>query len=213
LIKSGDLYRHVNYLAIDEAHCIPAWGSDFRPPYRRISSILSFLRRDVPVIAVSATLTERDLHDVQNALNFGEDSVLINLGNDKPNIFHRVVRMKGTVDDPTPDFENFLPANLDTITTLDKTIIFCESKQACISMLHALLAHLPSRFHSQVDVIYALRGTETKRRRVRDMIKADSTIRVVVASEILALVSIGWPQTCRTSSLTSRCLRGWILTP
>src|ERR1700680_2548321 len=43
-------------IAIDEAHCISAWGHDFRPDYRLLGDYLPSLR-PAPIIALTATAT------------------------------------------------------------------------------------------------------------------------------------------------------------
>lgn len=43
-------------LAIDEAHCISAWGYDFRPPYLQIAEFRAIIP-DTPAIALTATAT------------------------------------------------------------------------------------------------------------------------------------------------------------
>lgn len=53
---------------IDEAHCISDWGHDFRPDYRRISRVLGNIA-DTPVLATTATATERVVEDVMHQLS------------------------------------------------------------------------------------------------------------------------------------------------
>lgn len=56
------------FFVIDEAHCISDWGHDFRPDYRRISRVLGNIA-DTPVLATTATATERVVRDVVEQLH------------------------------------------------------------------------------------------------------------------------------------------------
>lgn len=54
----------VGMLVIDEVHCISDWGHDFRPDYRRIENIISFLPPNVPLIGTTATANNRVIKDL-----------------------------------------------------------------------------------------------------------------------------------------------------
>lgn len=54
---------HINLLAVDEAHCISQWGYDFRPSYGKIAALREEIP-DVPVLAVTASATERVQRDI-----------------------------------------------------------------------------------------------------------------------------------------------------
>ena len=64
---------NVQFLTIDEAHCISQWGHDFRPAYRRIGELRS-LFPNVPVLALTATATPEVVKDIQQQLGFKEEN-------------------------------------------------------------------------------------------------------------------------------------------
>ena len=60
---------NVPQFAIDEAHCISEWGHDFRPEYRQLKKLRTHLP-DVPLMALTATATERVRADIIKQLQF-----------------------------------------------------------------------------------------------------------------------------------------------
>jgi ATP-dependent DNA helicase RecQ len=58
----------VGLVVIDEAHCISDWGHDFRPDYRRITSVLDLLPSGVPVLCTTATANDRVVEDIVDQL-------------------------------------------------------------------------------------------------------------------------------------------------
>ncbi len=65
-VRSLDRWN-VRLLAVDEAHCVSEWGHEFRPEYRRIAELRSHLPQ-APVLALTATATERVRVDIERAL-------------------------------------------------------------------------------------------------------------------------------------------------
>jgi len=63
-------------VAIDEAHCISAWGHDFRPDYRTLGSHLPALR-PAPIIALTATATPTVQRDIAVQLDLKDPAIFI----------------------------------------------------------------------------------------------------------------------------------------
>lgn len=78
-------------LAIDESHCISQWGYDFRPPYLKIAEIRQYIP-GTPVLALTATATQKVVEDIQFRLGFKERNVF-QTSYERKNVTYNVMRI------------------------------------------------------------------------------------------------------------------------
>ncbi|HZR06980.1 MAG TPA: ATP-dependent DNA helicase RecQ [Myxococcales bacterium] len=86
----------VPLLAVDEAHCISAWGHDFRPEYQQLARAREQLKAE-RVLALTATATPEVRRDIADALELRDPKVFV-AGFDRPNLFIEVLRVAGDKD-------------------------------------------------------------------------------------------------------------------
>jgi ATP-dependent DNA helicase RecQ len=72
-------------VAVDEAHCISAWGHDFRPDYLQLGRAVEELGRP-PVVALTATASPPVREDITARLGLRHPRVVV-AGLDRPNLF------------------------------------------------------------------------------------------------------------------------------
>lgn len=87
----------ISFYAIDEAHCISEWGHDFRPEYRNIRPIIDKIGQSSPVIALTATATEKVQHDILKNLCITDAQVFRSSFN-RPNLYYEVRQKTDNVD-------------------------------------------------------------------------------------------------------------------
>ena len=75
----------LGFLAIDEAHCISVWGHDFRPEYMKIKTIREKYPQ-IPILAVTATATNKVAEEISVNLNLNNPSVVL-ANFDRPNLY------------------------------------------------------------------------------------------------------------------------------
>jgi ATP-dependent DNA helicase RecQ len=115
----SDLQRwNVNLVAVDEAHCISEWGHDFRPEYRQLSNLRGLFPK-VPMMALTATATERVRADIVTLLQLREPSCFV-ASFDRPNLNYRVAAKAK----PAAQALEFLRAH-----ERDSGIIYCQSRK------------------------------------------------------------------------------------
>lgn len=77
-------YAKVSLFAIDEAHCISAWGHDFRPEYTQLGQLRS-LFPDVPIMALTATADKITKQDIMEQLHIEQGRLFVS-SFDRPNL-------------------------------------------------------------------------------------------------------------------------------
>src|SRR3954454_11017782 len=80
---------NVQFVAIDEAHCISQWGHDFRPEYRQLGRLRELLP-GISVHGYTATATARVRQDIRLQLGLANPLELVG-SFDRPNLVYRVL--------------------------------------------------------------------------------------------------------------------------
>ncbi|HKG45573.1 MAG TPA: ATP-dependent DNA helicase RecQ [Pyrinomonadaceae bacterium] len=81
----------INFVVIDEAHCISEWGHDFRPAYLSLGSAVKLLGSP-PVLALTATATPEVTADIEKQLDMGKLRI-VKTGIYRPNLHFEVKRV------------------------------------------------------------------------------------------------------------------------
>ncbi|NP_001146640.2 ATP-dependent DNA helicase Q-like isoform X4 [Zea mays] len=125
MAKLKKLYNRglLGLVAIDEAHCISSWGHDFRPSYRKLSSLRKQFP-DIPLLALTATAVPKVQKDVVSSLCL-QNPVILRASFNRPNIFYEV-RYKDLLDDVYSDISNLLKSSGNVCS-----IIYCLERAAC----------------------------------------------------------------------------------
>jgi Werner syndrome ATP-dependent helicase len=89
--------RGICMIAIDEAHCLSSYGFDFRPKYREIAKVRRILT-NVPVLAVTATATDKVANDIRTLMKM-TNCEYIKTSFDRPNLMiHVKLYSQHTID-------------------------------------------------------------------------------------------------------------------
>lgn len=75
----------IDFVVIDEAHCVSQWGHDFRPAYLSIARFLKEIGQP-PVLALTATATPEVVEDIQKQLDL-KDLKVFRAGLERDNLF------------------------------------------------------------------------------------------------------------------------------
>ncbi len=134
---------NVTAIAIDEAHCVSEWGHDFRPEYRQLNRLRKLLP-GVPVMALTATATERVREDIIKHLQLRDPAVFVASFN-RPNLTYKVLAK----DQPLKQIIDFVRKRED-----ESGIIYCASRATTERVAEALAGRGFSAraYHAGLDI-------------------------------------------------------------
>ena len=144
-------------IAVDEAHCISQWGSDFRPAYKHLSALRNLLPK-IPVIALTASATPVVVNDIIQELKLKEHK----------HFQSSFERSNITIEiDRSPDKLGSIIRNLKQ--EQGSTIIYCSSRRETEEISAALNANgIRSNFfhgglsaHEKQDRLHAWKSNKT----------------------------------------------------
>ena len=119
-----------SFVAVDEAHCVSAWGHDFRPDYLRLADGLQRLNRP-PVVALTATASPVVRKEIVDHLGL-RDPLVVAGGFDRPNISLEVQHHH--------DGAAKRAAAIDTIAELaGPGLVYCQTRRDTESYAEALV--------------------------------------------------------------------------
>src|SRR6266403_4528024 len=131
LMMENFLERALNWnigqIAIDEAHCISEWGHDFRPEYRELKKLRTHFP-DVPIMALTATATERVRDDIIKQLKLRHPRCYVESFN-RPNLTYRVLA-KSSAYQQVLDFIRARPN--------ESGIVYCASRKSTDALAEKL---------------------------------------------------------------------------
>jgi ATP-dependent DNA helicase RecQ len=136
-------------LAVDEAHCISAWGHDFRPDYRRLGDLRS-LFPGVPLVALSATAPPQVRADIIRLLGLRHPLVQVRSAS-RRNLSYAMRRRSA---DALPDVLRALAAARGAVLIYARTRVAVEdwSERLRQAGVEAIAYHAgldpPSRQHA-----------------------------------------------------------------
>ena len=144
-------------IAVDEAHCISQWGSDFRPAYKHLSALRNLLPK-VPVIALTASATPTVVKDIIEELKLKEHKHFQS-SFERTNVAIEI--------DRSPDKLGSIIRNLKQVE--GSTIIYCSSRRETEEISAALNANdIRSNFfhgglsaHEKQDRLHAWKSNKT----------------------------------------------------
>ena len=133
----------VSFYAIDEAHCISEWGHDFRPEYRNIRPTIMKIGK-APIIALTATATDKVRSDIKKNLGIGDAKEFKSSFN-RPNLYYEV---RSKTQDVDRNIIMFIKQHADK-----SGIIYCLSRKKVEELAAVLQANniKAAPYHAGLD--------------------------------------------------------------
>ena len=142
----------ISYIAVDEAHCIPQWGEDFRPTYLEFAKKLKSIT-NITKIALSGSLNKEQKQDLPDIIGLNNPK-LFQSSVARTNIKINILKKQNEYE--TEDLRKLITSRLD-----DTGIVYFNSKKKLEALfaafrsegLNVLRYHADLPHHEKADTL------------------------------------------------------------
>ncbi|KAJ8664570.1 hypothetical protein QAD02_006232 [Eretmocerus hayati] len=118
-------HKKITRFVIDEVHCVDHWGHDFRPTYKKLGELKEIFT-DVPIMALTATASQRTREDIVSVLNLNHSKIKwFSSSFNRPNLRYHVI---------PKDFHNSCAQVVEILTkhfSNKSGIVYCITRKDC----------------------------------------------------------------------------------
>eukprot|EP00668_Euglena_longa_P015399 GGOE01019475.1.p1 GENE.GGOE01019475.1~~GGOE01019475.1.p1 ORF type:complete len:658 (-),score=186.29 GGOE01019475.1:94-2031(-) len=134
-------------MVIDECHCCSQWGHEFRPDYLKLAVLKSNFPT-VPLLALTATATQRVMEEVETALGIS-GCVRFRGQYNRPNLLYEQRPKAANFADSVAQVAAFIRERHPA----DSGIVYCFSRKDCEAVAEGLRERgiMAICYHAQVD--------------------------------------------------------------
>ena len=118
---------NLNFIAVDEAHCIDVWGSTFRPDYLKLGRLKDF---NVPLVALTGTCTNKVKDTIISTLKM-ESVKVVQVTSSRSNLY---LQIQPKTDKPKRQIVNFINEHCQG----QRGIVYCARRKDTIDLAHEL---------------------------------------------------------------------------
>jgi ATP-dependent DNA helicase RecQ len=158
----------INFVAVDEAHCISQWGYDFRPAYMNIAALRE-LKPGIPFLALTASATTEVREDIMKQLGF-KNGKLFKKSFARTNLGYRVIETDSRIH--------------RCISILQRTegsaIVYCKSRKRTQEIAELLKLE-------KISADYYHAGLDAETRNVRQEDWIENRTRVIVCTNAFGM--------------------------
>lgn len=165
VLKKWNDFKKLNFIAVDEAHCIDLWGHGFREDYLKLGMLKDF---NVPIVALTGTATKRVQDKIVSTLRM-ESPQIIKVTSSRNNLFLKVVPKQKNSKKQIADCINEHYKN-------QRGIVYCARRKDTIDLAHELKS-------ANVNAVFVHGAMTDAERKRHEHAWADGLAHVICATK------------------------------
>ena len=184
MLLSTPYSKNLVGIAVDEAHCVKLWDSEFRPVFSQIGDICSIVPPTIKIMALTATATTETYYVVKSQLAMDKPELIV-LPPHRENIFYEVESKLA--------FELLYDELGRKRTEFPKTVIYVRRYIDCSRIYMMLKRAMGVGFmeppgypylsgHRLVDMFTRVLTLDKKEELVKSFSEVDGNLRLVIAT-------------------------------